>query len=472
MAPPSPRTIDVAAGVSGTVGGSEVFEIAGQGGSSIYEVSVKVPAGATPFEGLRAIWGVDAAGQLVLSDSDTLSSTGTIVPMSETRFVLPAGGVRLGVDYIAALGPTSAPFELALDPVAVEEITSLPFQTTSALDATGTKLFMMDVAGGSVVTAELGDDFGDDIQPAVKVYDSNFNLVATKTGFFYGPTASAFVPADKGGRYFVQVVDRTVTSTATSLDFSLSVTSTPVSTVGPVATPGTANARVVMPANEAWVTVALGAGSNTTVNFTPVGGASVTVQRYAQTRSTDTLSLESSGSSKTATETSPASFADILSIDSGNMLVKATSTTAGAEFDVAVVSDTVTFVAEVEPNESIQSAQVVALSATGDADVIGSLSSNTDKDVFQFEIPAGGNAAVSLETSSTGPAIPDTYVTLFDSAGTKLAEDDDDGVGLGSLIEMPSLAPGVYYAEVKVAPAAFSSQSGPYKLHMSVTSTP
>ena len=94
---------------------------------------------------------------------------------------------------------------------------------------------------------------------------------------------------------------------------------------------------------------------------------------------------------------------------------------------------------EIEPNDSLPTAQVVSLGEQVDA-VLGV----GDQDWFQFVVTTP--TAVRLFTSPLGPVAVDTVLTLFDVAGIVVATNDDQR-GVHSDISM-RLAPGTYLVQV------------------------
>jgi hypothetical protein len=78
----------------------------------------------------------------------------------------------------------------------------------------------------------------------------------------------------------------------------------------------------------------------------------------------------------------------------------------------------------------------------------GNIETTGDVDYFRFDADAGDTYVI--ETSNLGGGC-DTVITLFDTDGTTLITEDDDGASepLASIIEWNSLASGTYYVRVK-----------------------
>lgn len=125
---------------------------------------------------------------------------------------------------------------------------------------------------------------------------------------------------------------------------------------------------------------------------------------------------------------------------------------------------------EVEPNEL--QAQATPLGG-GQRAFAGSLSSGSDVDYFAFTVPA--NTDLELWTSDPNSldgcgANTNTYLVLYDSAGSQLAADDNDGTNNCSLVSglygdpVSSLPAGTYFAKVTSVLGAIPA----YRLNISV----
>lgn len=65
---------------------------------------------------------------------------------------------------------------------------------------------------------------------------------------------------------------------------------------------------------------------------------------------------------------------------------------------------------------------------------------------FRIELRKDQTISVSLEGSGATP-VGDTYLRLYDSNGTLIAENDDGGTGLNSLLRFTANSAGTYYIE-------------------------
>ena len=115
---------------------------------------------------------------------------------------------------------------------------------------------------------------------------------------------------------------------------------------------------------------------------------------------------------------------------------------------------------EIEQNGTIATANKYASIAVG-SQVKGFISPVADKDVFEIIIPSGATGSITATTidnflgvlcSSTDI---DTYLTIFNAAGTSLVTNDDVGYpNFCSTVTLTSLAAGSYYVEVKASSLA------------------
>jgi PKD repeat protein len=104
-------------------------------------------------------------------------------------------------------------------------------------------------------------------------------------------------------------------------------------------------------------------------------------------------------------------------------------------------------VTETEPNNSISSANTMRL---GD-DYFSNISTSGESDYVRFTLAQ--RKRVEIRTSLV--SMPDSYLYLYNSAGSLLASDDDSGGGLTSLITI-TLDAGTYY----IRAAGYSSRTG------------
>lgn len=90
-------------------------------------------------------------------------------------------------------------------------------------------------------------------------------------------------------------------------------------------------------------------------------------------------------------------------------------------------------IVEIENNGSIPNAQNLNLSGAGSVQVTGSVVGNGnagDYDYFRLgQIAVGGNVTISTAGSNF-----DTYIGIYNAAGSLLASDDDGGGGVASFL--------------------------------------
>jgi uncharacterized protein (TIGR03382 family) len=108
------------------------------------------------------------------------------------------------------------------------------------------------------------------------------------------------------------------------------------------------------------------------------------------------------------------------------------------------------FYIESEPNNSLATADDVgAYVAPGAAFLVdGSISPSTDQDWFMFTISDAAQIRISIFGRPNSDPPADSFLELFDSAGTLLAFDDDSNINLFSSLEYNSSAGGTFYIRV------------------------
>ncbi|MBK8253306.1 MAG: DVUA0089 family protein [Polyangiaceae bacterium] len=107
---------------------------------------------------------------------------------------------------------------------------------------------------------------------------------------------------------------------------------------------------------------------------------------------------------------------------------------------------------ETEPNNTIATANAYQMP------FIGAINPESDVDYIQYTIAASAGLLIAVDglgdAACTDGSI-DSYVTLYYSAGTKLAENDDGSAGsLCSLTSKPALPPGSYFIKIEASPTA------------------
>lgn len=97
--------------------------------------------------------------------------------------------------------------------------------------------------------------------------------------------------------------------------------------------------------------------------------------------------------------------------------------------------------AEAEPNNSLEQAQVMALGER----VVGRISAPREADLYALELPRG---QFTLSTSGLCGASGDTVLELLDAQGAPLGSDNDSGAGRFSRLTVEIPQAGRYYARV------------------------
>ena len=102
--------------------------------------------------------------------------------------------------------------------------------------------------------------------------------------------------------------------------------------------------------------------------------------------------------------------------------------------------------------------RAAATSVALNSDTSGVIYAGSDEDYFSFTL----TTADSVTIQTTGST--DTEGWLYDSSGTQLATNDDDGTGNNFQIVQTTLSAGTYYVRV----ASYSTRIGPYTLQIRV----
>jgi hypothetical protein len=105
---------------------------------------------------------------------------------------------------------------------------------------------------------------------------------------------------------------------------------------------------------------------------------------------------------------------------------------------------------EQEPNNSLATANNVgSYTAPGDAFLVdGTIAPSADQDWFVFTVSDAAQMRISVFGRPNSDPPADSYLELYDGAGTLIAFDDDSNINLFSSIEYNSAAGGTFYVRV------------------------
>jgi len=114
-------------------------------------------------------------------------------------------------------------------------------------------------------------------------------------------------------------------------------------------------------------------------------------------------------------------------------------------------------------NNLDSTATLVTLASNGTATATGNLEVAGDRDVFRFSVTSGGSVTIS----QTGTNGLDTYLRVYNSSGTLVAENDDSGGTLNSSLTA-MLTAGQYY----ISAGSYNDQgTGGYQVNVAFTAT-
>jgi serralysin len=99
--------------------------------------------------------------------------------------------------------------------------------------------------------------------------------------------------------------------------------------------------------------------------------------------------------------------------------------------------------------------------------VTGSIEVVSDHDWFRIDLIAGQSISIVLNGTGTMP-LGDPYLRIRDAAGNLLAQNDDGGPGLNSLLNFTASATGTYYIDV----SEYDSGVGDYQLQVNPFTPP
>ena len=105
------------------------------------------------------------------------------------------------------------------------------------------------------------------------------------------------------------------------------------------------------------------------------------------------------------------------------------------------------------------------------ASLNGAVNTAGDRDWFAVDLVAGQRYSISLDGAAYGSysALSDPYLRLLNASSSLVAQDDDSGPGLNSLLTFTASATGRYYLDVG---AYGDSSAGGYRLAISAVSGP
>lgn len=101
----------------------------------------------------------------------------------------------------------------------------------------------------------------------------------------------------------------------------------------------------------------------------------------------------------------------------------------------------------VEPNNTIAQATDTGLSGSGSDNISAEIDPENDVDLFAVQLDASGRLTADVDAQSIGSSL-DPILTVFDSGGTLVAQNDDSD-GLDSFIDFTANSAGNYYVGVR-----------------------
>ena len=136
-----------------------------------------------------------------------------------------------------------------------------------------------------------------------------------------------------------------------------------------------------------------------------------------------------------------------------------------------------------EPNGASTSAVPITGLNVGESRIFtGSMSTTTDLDVFKIvSVPSGATITVDIDAQSLSPTSAlDSYVRIFNSAGTQVAFNDDQGAARDSFVTVAAASTGDHYVGISSyknqtysvldgSGLTTATTTGPYKVTISLS---
>ncbi len=139
----------------------------------------------------------------------------------------------------------------------------------------------------------------------------------------------------------------------------------------------------------------------------------------------------------------------------------------------------------VDPGDTIATASTDATSLTPGvtttlSDSIGNGSQGSkDVDLFEFSLSTGQSVTINTDTQSSNL---NSYIRMFDDAGSQLTANDDDGYGTGASMTFSAPSGGTYYVGISgntnasynptSAGSGSASSTGSYDIHLTTSAPP
>lgn len=153
----------------------------------------------------------------------------------------------------------------------------------------------------------------------------------------------------------------------------------------------------------------------------------------------------------------------ILAVDGGNAAAESDEANNVVAIPVTVTGDglVLSAVGEVEPNDRLNQATPI----TPDVIVTAQIGSPRDVDYYSFTARAGQALTIDINARSlTPPSSANTVITLFDSAGNALAENDDFAGSFDSYLSLIVPRDARYFVRVRDAATTPTNLRSPYQM--------
>ncbi len=454
------RTVDASGLATGQLVDGDRFALAADPANTrLVHLELPTPDGQLPYDGIRSLWATDAAGRLVFEQTDLLDAQGSLQPMVAVDVVVPDGGLTIGVDLVLPFSKPGGYTLVASDGFGTQ--VALPFADLGDLSINGSQVWYFEVAADTVLSANV-TEIGYDASFRLELRDANYTLLDSAEDSNSIELRALLATA---GRYYLIARDTRFEPGDTMLEYRLEVDGWTATRLPTVAVPGIGSATAASGGTGTPAIFVVSAAQDATLDFAVTGPAGAMLAVSALDRTFQLIS-ESQGGFPVVL--------DGVNVSAGASILVAVESDTPGDVMLDVTSMQSVRSAELEPNDSPSTPQLLDLTQANAISVGASLDSDTDVDVFAIDLATDAVLVAQTRPGPSGASV-DTVLELLDETGNPLADNDDD-VGFFSRIDTRTSIPtgggilpaGRYYLRVGWAMYGASSADGDYELALRI----
>ncbi len=376
------------------------------------------------------------------------------------KFTMPMaddGGIVFTADYKYRSG-SGGDYGFTVQPNPNVEVldvdVSISVHNEDLLSSEGEIIYQIDVVGGNLYRIAF-ENLGTDVTASLyaTLHDLDFNILRDADTEYDEAPWEFNIYAQTDDRYYIRVTDR-YQEAGSDYTYDLVVSSWPVENLGILDANNTtitrAGAGPVAAAGDVfWFAATVDQTAEITGSFDPTVAWNLDFEIYnTDVQMLDMFAEMGDGEAETVGVFILAGTYLFRVHESGMDAGDATYT-----FDIDFTYNELQ--QEVEPNDTFADAQSITLNYDG----YGQFDEEGDHDFYTFTLAS--DAIVTLETHEMAGGPVDTIMDMYDDNEALIASDDDDGVGLYSLIDGEALTAGTYFVEIR---GFLDSQVGLYGL--------